>query len=29
MIFDTACMFICSAKLAALWTAGLFHNWFR
>jgi type IV secretion system protein VirD4 len=29
MIFDTACMFICSAMLAALWTAGLFHHWFK
>jgi len=29
MIFDSACMFVCSAMLAALWTAGLFHHWFR
>jgi|SRR5579884_3263431 len=29
MIFDTACLFLSSAMLAALWTAGLFHHWFQ
>jgi type IV secretion system protein VirD4 len=29
MAFDTACLFLASAILAAMWTAGLFHNWFR
>jgi type IV secretion system protein VirD4 len=29
MIFDSACMFLCSAMLAALFTAGLFQNSFR
>ena len=29
MIFDTACVFLSSAMLAALWTAGLFYHWFQ
>jgi type IV secretion system protein VirD4 len=29
MAFDTACLFLASAILAAMWTAGLFHNCFR
>jgi type IV secretion system protein VirD4 len=29
MIFDSACLFLCSAMLAALWTAGLFQHSFR
>ena len=29
MILDSACMFLCSAMLAALFTAGLFQHSFR
>jgi type IV secretion system protein VirD4 len=29
MILDSACLFLCSATLAALWTAGLFQHCFR
>jgi type IV secretion system protein VirD4 len=29
LIFDTACLFLCAAALAALWTAGLFQHFFR
>ncbi len=29
MVFDTACLFLAAAMLAALWTAGLFQHWFR
>ncbi len=29
MAFDTACLFLASAVLAAMWTAGLFQHWFQ
>lgn len=29
LIFDSACMFLCAAALAALFTAGLFQHFFR
>jgi hypothetical protein len=29
MAFDTACLFLAAALLAALWTAGLYQHWFR
>jgi type IV secretion system protein VirD4 len=29
MVFDTGCLFLAAAMLAALWTAGLFQHWFQ
>ncbi len=29
MAFDTACLFLAAAMLAALWTAGLYQQWFH